>query len=348
MNRNFLFLTAAILLLLFVWAFPGSHGAISLAAEESSPAPTAVKPPDPNLVVAAGRVEAISENLDIGTPMDGRLAQVPVEEGQSIRRGQILAVLDNADFAARVRLAEAQILEREAELQRLKNGSRPEARREAGAQVREAEVALEHARQELDRRRSILARGAISRSEFDQADREYRMAEARLDALRQRQALINDETRQEDVLRVEAEIKRAQAQRLEAQALLAKTIIRSPIDGAVLRRHKQAGESVSTSLRDPILVIGDTSRLRVRVDVDESDVARVALGQRVEVKAEAYGSLAFTGKVVRLGTLMGRKRVMTNEPTERVDRKVLETIVDLDPGQRLPLGLRVDTYIHTR
>lgn len=315
---------------------------------EAGAATAAVKPEDPKLIVAPGRVEAISENIEIGTQLDGRLSSVPVEEGQSVERGQILAVLDNADFAARVRLAEAAIREREAELMRLKNGSRAEARLEAAAQVREAEVVLDHARRERDRRKQILERGAISQAEFDAMDREFRTAEARVETLRQRLALIKDETRQEDILRAEAEIERARAQKAEAESMLAKTIIRSPIRGVILRRHKQAGESVSTSLNNPILVVGDTSRLRVRVDIDETDVAKVQLGQRASIRAAAFGEKAFTGSVVKIGSILGRKNVMTDEPTERVDRKVLETLVELDPGQQVPLGLRVDTYIQTK
>jgi ABC exporter DevB family membrane fusion protein len=207
---------------------------------------------------------------------------------------------------------------------------------------------LDHAKLERERRRKILERGAISQTEFDVMDREYRAAEARVEMLRQRLALIRDETRQEDVMRVEAEIARAKAQKAEAESMLAKTVIRSPIDGTVLRRHKQRGESVSTSLNNPILVVGDTSRLRVRVDVDETDVAKIALGQRAVIRAAAFGEREFSGRVVKIGSILGRKNVMTDEPTERVDRKVLETLVELDAGQQAPLGLRVDTYIQTR
>jgi HlyD family secretion protein len=315
---------------------------------EAGPATAAVQEIDRTLVVAPGRVEAVSENIEIGTQLDGRLQNVPVEEGQHVKKGQVLAVLDNADFVARVRLAEAAIQEREAEMLRLRNGSRAEARLEAAAQVREAEVVLDHAKLERERRRKILERGAISQTEFDVMDREYRAAEARVEMLRQRLALIRDETRQEDVMRVEAEIARAKAQKAEAESMLAKTVIRSPIDGTVLRRHKQRGESVSTSLNNPILVVGDTSRLRVRVDVDETDVAKIALGQRAVIRAAAFGEREFSGRVVKIGSILGRKNVMTDEPTERVDRKVLETLVELDAGQQAPLGLRVDTYIQTR
>jgi HlyD family secretion protein len=66
------------------------------------------------------------------------------------------------------------------------------------------------------------------------------------------------------------------------------------------------------------------------------------------VKAEAYGDRRFTGKVVRIGEALGRKNVRTDEPTERVDTKILETLIELDPGQTLPIGLRVDAFLKPR
>jgi hypothetical protein len=98
-------------------------------------------------------------------------------------------------------------------------------------------------------------------------------------------------------------------------------------------------------MASPILVLGDTSQLRVRADVDETDVARIAIGQKVTLRATAYGDKAFTGVVSSIGSILGRKNIRTDEPTERVDTKILETLIDLDPGTELPIGLRVDATI---
>ena len=121
----------------------------------------------------------------------------------------------------------------------------------------------------------------------------------------------------------------------------------SSIGGAILRKHHREGESVSnsTSSPDPIFTIGDKSVLRVRVDVDEADVSKLSLGQRAYVTADAYGAQRFPGRVVRIGEELGRKNVRTDEPTERVDTKILETLVELDKGVDLPIGLRVNAYI---
>ena len=127
--------------------------------------------------------------------------------------------------------------------------------------------------------------------------------------------------------------------------MLAKTVIVSPINGVVLRKNQRSGESVSAQAGSPILTLGDTSHLRVRVDVDETDVARIAEGQPVVIKAAAYGDRTFPGKVGRIGRILGKKNIRTGNPSERVDTKVLETLVDLEPGANLPIGLRVDAYI---
>mgnify|MGYP000967720537 CR=1 FL=1 len=311
-------------------------------------APAAVAATSERWIAGAGRVEPASEEIKIGSELDGRLRSVAVEEGDTVRRGQVIATLDNGDYKARVQLAAATVAEREAELERLMNGSRRESRREADAVVREMQASVEHANIERTRRLALLERGAISRAEFDITDRDYAMAKARLDAARERASMTNDETRPEDVKRARAELDRARAQFDEAQAMLAKTVIRSPIDGVVLRRKLKTGESVSARAEMPVVTLGDCSRLRVRVDVDETDVAKLRVGQHAWVRADAYGDRKFAGTVISVGQILGRKNVRTDEPSERVDVKILETLILLDGGVQLPIGLRVDAYIEPR
>jgi multidrug resistance efflux pump len=169
-----------------------------------------------------------------------------------------------------------------------------------------------------------------------------------LEALRQRLLIVRDETRVEDLRRAEAEVSRARAAVAEAAALLEKTYIRSPLDSTVLRRYRKTGESVSADGNTPIVSLGDLSTLRVRVDVDEADVARLRLGQTGWVQADAYGDRRFPARVVRIGQALGRKNVRTDEPSERVDTKILETLLELDAGARLPVGLRVDAFLEVK
>ena len=150
-----------------------------------------------------------------------------------------------------------------------------------------------------------------------------------------------------DQARALASLNLARAQLREAEALLAKTVIRAPMDGVILRRHLRAGETVSDKADSAIFTMADDSILRVRVDVDEADVAKVAVGQTAWFTADAFGEQKFFGRVVRLGEELGRKRVRTDEPTERTDTKILETLVQLNGHPPLPVGLRVESYIQT-
>ena len=162
----------------------------------------------------------------------------------------------------------------------------------------------------------------------------------------ERAGVVTADAREDDRERAKAAIDLARAQVNEARAFLAKTEIRAPHAGIVTLRHKQVGEMVSPEAGQSLIVtFADTSRLRVRTDVDETDVARLAVGQRAWVRADAFGSQRFAGRVIRIGATLGRKNIRTDEPVEKTDTKVLETLVELDEGVKLPLGLRVDVFI---
>lgn len=311
--------------------------------------PIVIPPPATpgNIISAAGRVEPISEDVKIGSEIPGKIRQVLVDEGDHVHRGQVIAILNNDDYAARIQSERAESAMREAELDRVINGSRHQERSEALAGAREAEAVMANARAEMLRRESLFHSGDISRSDFERTEREFDVAKARYDAAAQHHSFVDADARVEDRARAQAALNLSRAQLQEAEALYAKTIIRSPMNGVILRRHLRAGESVSDKADSPIFTMADDSVLRVRVDVDETDVAKVAAGQPAWVTADAFGDRKFTAHVVRLGEELGRKRVLTDEPTERVDTKILETLIELDGHPPLPVGLRVDCYIQT-
>lgn len=319
----------------------------SRRAHESAAAATASASQGPVPIAGPGRVEPYSEDIKVGSELSGRLKAVNVEEGDAIRRGQVLAELENADYRAQVESAQANVVAKEAVLRKVINGARRQERDEAWSSVNEAKAVMENSQSELRRRQELFAAGVVSREELDRYAREADVAKAKYDAAVQQHALVDDHAREEDRSLAEADVKLAQGQVAEADARYEKTFIRSPIDGSVLRKHHRSGESVSNSstVPDPILTIGDRKTLRVRVDVDETDVSKVRVGQRAYVTADAFGKQKFWGHVVRVGQQLGPKNVRTDEPTEKVDTKILETLVELDPGSQLPDGLRVDAFI---
>jgi len=311
-----------------------------------APAPAAA-PSAQNAICAAGRVEPASEEIKIGSQVGGVLHEVNVEEGQRVAKGAVIASVENGDYQARVAQASATVALRQAELDRLVNGARDEERREAAAAVEEAKAVLANARMEAGRRRSLFQTGDISRSEWDRVQRESAVAEARLSQAEQHYAFLSAPARADELARAEAAVALARAQLAETQALLEKTVVRAPFAGTVLKRYRKAGETVSDKGDTPIVGFGDNSRLRVRVDVDETDVAKLRLGDRAYFTAAAFGARRFWGRVTRIGSELGQKNVETGQPAEKLDTKILETLVDLDGHPPLPPGLRVDSFIQT-
>jgi ABC exporter DevB family membrane fusion protein len=301
----------------------------------------------PLLIAGPGRVEPASEDIKIGSELSGRLKTVNVEEGDVIHRGQVLAELENADYRAQVESARANVVAKEATLRKVINGARRQERAEAWSSVNEAKAVMENAQSEFRRRQQLFAAAVVSREELERYEREADVAKSKYDAAVEQHALVDDHAREEDQSFAEADLELAKGQLDEAEARYQKTFVRSPIEGTVLRKHHRNGESVSNSSTapDPILTIGDRKTLRVRVDVDETDVSKVAVGQRAYVTADAFGKQRFWGHVVRVGQQLGPKNVRTDEPTEKVDTKILETLVELDSQAILPDGLRVDAFI---
>jgi HlyD family secretion protein len=148
--------------------------------------------------------------------------------------------------------------------------------------------------------------------------------------------------RSEDVAIAQANLDGARAHLAETKAQLEKTIVRAPIDGVILKLYHRAGETVSNLPPTPIATVGDTSHLRIRADIDEADVAEVSLGQTVWVTADAFPGKRFRGSVEQIGVQLGRKNFRNDNPDERVDTKILEVMIGLEPGAQLPIGLPVD------
>lgn len=309
-------------------------------------APSAFPEPVPRIrIVALGRVESWSEEIRVAAAMTGRLAAVPVEEGDAVVRGALVATLENADHQARVLAAEATLRIAQAALLRLENGALPAERDEARAAVVEARALLEQSQREWARQQRLANQKLGSVQELDTARSAQEVAAARLERSRQHLEVLNSPARADERARAEAEVALASARVAEAQALFAKSQVRSPIDGVVLRKFRHIGEQVTELGDTPIVAVGDVSRLRVRAEVDEADIALLRAGQAAYVQATGYPGQRFPGRVSRIGQWMGRKSVLSDEPSEKRDSRVLEVMVDLESGTQLPVGLRVDVFI---
>jgi multidrug resistance efflux pump len=293
-------------------------------------------------LACTGRVEGASETVDLGAGMDGVVAELKVREGDSVKAGDVLVVIDHRELQAELRAALAGAESARQTRIRILRGSRQEDRERADAEVTAAKAVVAEADSRQRRAVQLFGQGILSEADRDEAQRSLDVSQAQWQAARKAAELVKADPLPEEVGKADADVRAAEERVRVLQQTLEKCIVRAPIGGTVLRTLLKPGESFSTLVPRPILSLADTSRLRVRAEVDERDVGRVFTGQRVMVRRDEWAGPGVPGRVGRLGAQMGRKTVKTGDPAEKSDRDVLDVLVDLDrqePG--LVVGLRV-------
>ncbi len=302
--------------------------------------------PKGEVIGGNGIVEPVDREVRVGAPLPGLVARIFVKEGDWVEEGTPLLKLSDDVEAAALRAAQADVEAARAQLGRTKGALRFEDRRAAYAEADAAKARAELSRQSYERLEKLLAKGAATQDERDKAKWQADSDDAAARAAEERARAARAGARRDDVLVSEQAILQAEARLAQAKATLERLTIRAPRAGRIFQILVRPGEYFSPGPTAWLLTMGDTRQIHVRIDVDERDYARVKLGARAFVTAEAFGDRRFGGKVVDIGRRMGRKNVRTDEPTERLDTKILEVVVALDGGAELVPGLRVMGYIH--
>lgn len=299
--------------------------------------------PEGFVVSAPGIVEPADRPIEVAADALGRVVELAVEEGARVEAGTVMLRLDGAVEAAMLAAAEAEALAARADAKRAEDGSFArdiDAARAALVRT-EAQAALSSGVAERTRR--LADAKSVSTDELDRALR-VSEADAAAVAVARAQLSAAESRRDEARLTARARIAAAEAKIREARARLMQKEVRAPISGEVLQVRLRAGEYYDPA-KGPMIVMGDTRRLRARIDVDERDLAKVAVGQPAIIRVSAHPGRDFSGTVVELGRRMGRKNVRTDDPAERNDTKILEVVVELDPAKELLVGQRVDAFL---
>jgi HlyD family secretion protein len=271
-------------------------------------------------VSATGNLQPTNQ-VDVGSEVSGTIETVLVDENDRVRRGQLIARIKPDIFEARVNQAradlenaEAAVLNQMANLERVRadvDNARAGAA-SARAQTAKAEVQLLDARRDLDRKLELFGKELISRSDRDTAQATHDAAAAQLQtAQAQERALASQVQMAEAQVRVaEALLRASQAQVKQKKAALDQllvdldhTRIRSPIDGVVLARKVEPGQTVAATLQAPVLftLAENLSQMELQVDVDEADVGQVREGQRATFTVDAYPGREYPAHVRRVG-----------------------------------------------
>jgi HlyD family secretion protein len=250
-------------------------------------------------VGATGALQAVT-TVQVGTQVSGTIQELNADFNSLVRKGQVLARLDPSLIQSQIEQARANLIRAEADLERLR-------------------VALDDSRTKLVRARELSAKKLIAQTELEAADVAVRSAEAQLRSQ-------------------EAGVTQSQASLRQNQVNLAHTVIESPIDGLVISRNVDVGQTVAASMSAPTLFVlaADLTKMQVLASLDESDVGRIRPGQAVRFRVDAFPTEEFTGSVTQVRL----------QPTTVQNVVTYQTVIDVpNPALKLKPGMTANVNI---
>src|ERR1700733_10562872 len=228
-----------------------------------------------------GKIEPIN-NFEAHAPISGSVERVSVKEGDSVKKGQLLIVLDDANVRALAARAQTQVRTAQAELSAAQRGGTQEEMLSLDSQLVKASTDRDSARRSLDALKKLQQQGAATAGEVRAAEDALATADAQLTFLRQKQTQRYSSA---ELGRLEAQKTDAEASYNAQQDVLAQTNVRAPFDGIVYSLAVKQGGFVSGG--DLLLQVADLRKVLVRAFVDEPDVGRLAPGDPLEVTWDA-------------------------------------------------------------
>lgn len=295
---------------------------------------------DLRAVSGTGVIEPRQREVKLAGPGAGQLDRVLVREGQTVQQGQLLIELESRAERAALRSAEEDLQKALRDLERVQVGERPETVAAMREDWRAAEAKSQQSKDTVARLSLLAANDLVTRDEFDRARSTAASDAALASAAMQRFASSASGPRDEEVRVQRSVVSQARRKIEERQAALALRRVLSPLHGTVLQIKYREGEYYLPG-GEALLLLGDLSVRRARIDIDERDIARVHMGQSGFVTAPGFRDQRFPGRVVELGQRIGRKNIRSDDPKERIDTKILEVVLELDPAPELLPGLRV-------
>lgn len=281
-------------------------------------------------VAGSGIIEASSQNIAIGTNIAGIVQTVHVVAGAQVKKGAPLFTIDDRSLRAELALSEAQVRIAEQTLARLRAQPRPEDLPPMEAKVREAEAQLSDAKAQLALMESIEDKRAVSMDDLTRRRGATITAQARVASARADLELLKSGAWTQDVQVVEAQLAQAKAAADQIRTEIDRLSVKAPVDGEVLQVNVRVGEYAATPVggnsTTPLMLVGSTDTLHVRVDVDENDAWRVRPGAKARIALRGNSSIGTDVTFVRVEPYVIPKRSLTGESAERVDTRVLQVL----------------------
>ena len=267
-----------------------------------------------SFVSASGKIQA-TRQVNISANQMGRVTRLAVKEGQRVKAGQFLLEIDPESLEGQLQRGEASVIAAQFALERSRTT------------LEQSRANLDLSRQNLKRQQELWKEGLTTRQELERSESEVKVREADFKA------------NEQEILTSEQRIKQEEASLATTKYSLTQVVSTSPIDGVVVRRNIEEGETAVVGTMNnagsQLLTIADMSELKAEVEVDETDIPTVALGQQARVTIDAVPNRTFRGHVTEIGNspIQGASASSGRQATNfKVVILLDEAVPDVRPG----------------
>lgn len=305
------------------------------------------KSPYSSQIAGAGLVEASTRNIAIGTNVAGIVMKVHVEAGDKVKAGDPLFTIDDRQYRAELLVRQAALASAERSLAKLRASPRPEEVPPLEAKLAESASQLADAKDQLTRMEAVEDRRAVTdedlkRRRFAVLAWESRVAEAKAQL-----DLVKAGAWKADLDIAQAQVDSARAQVEAIKTDLDRLVVKSPVSGEVLQLNVRQGEFAQAGpLATPLVLVGDTDTVHIRVDIDENDAWRFRPAAKATASMRGNSALKTDLAFVRVEPYVIPKKSLTGESSERVDTRVLQVLYAFKRSA-LPVyvGQQMDVFI---
>jgi HlyD family secretion protein len=292
-------------------------------------------------VFVSGNIEATE--VDLSFRLAGQINTLPIEEGDRIKKGQIISTLDTDTLEAIRGSTKGDIAALTATLDELEEGTRKEVIESARAQAKAAESRLKNARDEYERYYPLFSQGAISASMFDTKQTAFKVAEEEFNNLSERLAELEKGPREQEIRAARSRLEKAKWDLKKIELDIDHSTLLSPTGGAVLVKANELGEVVLPGAT--VATVAEIDKVWLKGYIGEKDLGLVKLGQKANITTDSFPGKIYEGIVTFLSSRaeFTPKNVQTRE--ERVKQVYRVKITIPNPEQELKIGMPAEGYI---
>lgn len=303
--------------------------------------------PFQSYISGVGVVEASSDNISIGTPVNRIIEKVAVHVGQEIKKGDVLFTLENQDLQADLETRQVDYEIAKSKLEKMKALPRREDVVAAEAALRNVQIELDQAQNQYEMVQGLQSSRALGQQEINRRHFSYEQAQARRQEAQANLTKVKAGAWKPDLDIAFLEIKQAKTNIERMQAEIQRTIIRSPIDGKVLQIRIHTGESpAAVGATGPLMIVGNTDEIYVKVSINQFDAPYFNPESPAIAYLRGNAHIEFPIEFVRLEPYLVNKQNLTNDIIDKVDTRVLQVIYRIkDKDSNIFVGQQMDVFI---